>query len=93
LPDLHIALCPSSRHIKEHATGDNPVKPDIQCTPLGSAKTNIVVEAPAVIQIALILHMTESIHVGYGDPVIDQTYIVYRGFGIAASDRAEHVVV
>src|SRR5207249_7441971 len=69
------------------------LKPGIQRTPTGSAKADVVFKAAAVIQLALILHMTEGIHVGHSVAVIDHAHIIDGGFGAAASDRTEHVVV
>ena len=93
LTDTHVALCPRSSHIEEHSPSDRPLKPGIQRAPTGSAKADVVFKAAVVIQLAVILHMTEGIHVGHGVAVIDHAHIIDGGFGAAASDRTEHVVV
>src|SRR6266481_40903 len=43
---IDVSVCSSSRYIKEHTTSDNPIKPHIQCAPLGSTETDAVVKAP-----------------------------------------------
>src|SRR3989442_15824629 len=62
LTDTHVALCPRSSHIEEPPPGDGSLKPGIQRAPTGSAEADVVFKAAAVIQLALILHMTEGIH-------------------------------